>query len=152
LGTGVREVLALLRQPDPGPWRTVLGMIADFLTVRREFAPLIDLALGDWAQRFLVRDTSLLAEALLQRGQPFSGRVIFRPPTPPGRQEAASPRGRARPNRLIEISQLGRVRMPLSPGGTPAHPGVVAAAEQLVTCDQAELADLPGQLLGRTLV
>src|SRR5262249_6323504 len=25
LGTGVREVLALLKQPDPGPWSAVLG-------------------------------------------------------------------------------------------------------------------------------
>ena len=32
----------------------MVGMIADFLTVRREYAPLIDLALGDWAQRFFV--------------------------------------------------------------------------------------------------
>ena len=32
----------LCEQPEPGPWRTVLGMIADVLTVRREVAPLID--------------------------------------------------------------------------------------------------------------
>src|SRR5262249_17528417 len=30
LGAGVREVYALLEQPDPGPWRCVLGMVADF--------------------------------------------------------------------------------------------------------------------------
>src|SRR5262249_33019342 len=48
--------------------------------------------------------------------------------------------------------QLGRVRMPVSPEGTPAHPGFVAAAEQLGTCDHPELAELPGQLLGRTLI
>src|SRR5207245_3438741 len=64
LGTGVREVFALIEQPDPGPWRAVLGMVADFLSVRREYAPLIDLALGDWAQRFVVRDAAVLAEAL----------------------------------------------------------------------------------------
>src|SRR5439155_15566878 len=64
LGTGVREVLSRLHQPDPGPWRTVVGMIADFLTVKHEYAPLIDLALGEWSQRFLVRDAGLLAEAL----------------------------------------------------------------------------------------
>ena len=51
LGTGVREVLALREQTDAGPWRTLLGMIADVLNVRREYAPLIDLALGDWSQR-----------------------------------------------------------------------------------------------------
>src|SRR5205807_3206640 len=79
LGTGVREVFALLEQPDPGPWRTVMGIVADFFTVRREFAPLIDLALGERAQRFLVRDRDLLDQALRQRGQPFSGRVSFLP-------------------------------------------------------------------------
>src|SRR5262249_40850909 len=60
--------------------------------------------------------------------------------------------GPARPNRLIEVSRLGRVRMPVSPEGTPAHPGVIALAEQLVTCDHEALADLPAQLLGRTLI
>jgi chromosome segregation protein len=34
----------------------------------------------------------------------------------------------------------------------PAHPGVVALAESLVTCDGPDLADLPRQLLGRTLI
>jgi chromosome segregation protein len=57
LGTGPRELIALLEQPDPGPWRSVLGILAEFLTVRREFAPLIDLALGERAQRFLVPGT-----------------------------------------------------------------------------------------------
>jgi chromosome segregation protein len=153
LGTGVREVLALLEQPDPGAWRSVIGMIADFLTVRREYAPLIDLALGDWSQRFVVRDAALLVEALRQRPQPFSGRVSFLPLTPlASTPQPAGNRPAPRPNRLIEISELGRVRMPVSPEGTPAHPGVVASAEQLVTCDNPELADLPAQLLGRTLV
>jgi chromosome segregation protein len=156
LNTGAREVFRLLEQPDPGPWGTVVGMIADFLTVRREYAPLIDLALGDWAQRFLVRDAGALAEALAGRTQPFSGRVSFLPlrpagaaPRPPA--DGAQAEGR-RPNRLIEVSLLGRVRMPLSPEGTPAHPGVVAPAEALVSCDNPELADLPAQLLGRTLI
>jgi hypothetical protein len=111
--------LALLEQADPGPWRTIVGMIADLLTVRREYAPLIDLALGDWAQRFLVRDAGTLAEALQQRG-PFSGRVSFLPLTPPSRTETSGPRNALRANRLIELSPLGRVRMPASPEGTPA--------------------------------
>jgi chromosome segregation protein len=128
LGTGVREVLALVEQPEPGPWRTVLGMIADFLTVRREYAPLIDLALGERAQRFLVRDPVLLDEALRQRGEPFSGRVSFLPLTP--RRSGEGP----------------------PPEETPAHPGVLAPAAQLVTCENPDLADLPVQLLAHTLV
>jgi chromosome segregation protein len=53
---------------------------------------------------------------------------------------------------LIELSLLSRVRMPLSPDGMPAHPGMVALAEQLVTCEDPVLADLPAQLLGQTLI
>ena len=55
-------------------------MIADFLTVKREYAPLIDLALGDWAQRFVVRDVDELAQALgaAQRSR-SRGRVSFLP-------------------------------------------------------------------------
>jgi chromosome segregation protein len=157
LGTGVREVLALLEQPDPGPWRTVLGMIADFLTVRHEYAPLIDLTLGDRAQRLLVRDASLLAEALAGRGQPFSGRVSFLPLKQARTPAVSTPQetvtsALARSNHLVEVSELGRVRMPVSSEEVPGQPGVVAAADQLVTCDDAALSDLPAQLLGRTLV
>ncbi|MCI0465351.1 MAG: chromosome segregation protein SMC [Gemmataceae bacterium] len=149
LGTGVREVFGLLERPDPGPWRTVVGMIADLLTVRREYAHLIDLALGDWAQRFLVRDLDALAEALAQRGQPFSGRVTFLPLRPP--TNGAQGDGR-RPNRVIEVSLVGQARAPRAAEAAPAHAGVIAPAEALVSCDHPELSDLPGQLLGRTLI
>jgi chromosome segregation protein len=152
LGTGVREVLALLAKDD-GPWRrAVVGMIADFLQVNREYAPLIDLALGDWSQRFIARDGDLLAEALAGRGHAFSGRVSFLPLTERAGDRPGAPADARRRNRLIEVSLLSRVRMPLSPAGVPAHPGVIAAADQLVTCDHPELADLPAQLLGRTLI
>jgi chromosome segregation protein len=135
LGTGVREVFALLEQPDPGPWRAVLGMIADFLTVRREYAPLLDLALGERAQRFLVRDGALLEEALRQRGEPLAGRVSFLPLT-----------------RFVNGGVVGDTTQHSPLTTLSAHPGVVAPADQLVTCDNPELAELPTQLLGQTLV
>ncbi|TMQ32643.1 MAG: hypothetical protein E6K70_17440, partial [Planctomycetota bacterium] len=147
LDTGVREVFALMEQADPGPWRAVLGIIADFLTVRREYAPLIDLALGDRAQRFLVRDAGLLQQALRERPQPFSGRVSFLP-----LNLTAPENGQARTNRLLELSRRSRMRMPLSPEGVPAHTGIVALAEHLVACEHPELGDLPAQLLGQTLI
>jgi chromosome segregation protein len=182
LGTGVREVFAALERPDAGPWRTVRGMIADFLTVPREYAPLIDLALGDVAQRFLVEDAALLHQALRERGQPFSGRVSFLPvrsdripAVSPVRNDGAhvapvvhSDRVHAvlagstdesgyhesstRPNLLIETSHQGRVRLPLSAESVPSHPGVIGLAAPLVTCENSELAELPAQLLGRTLI
>ncbi len=166
LGTGVREVFALLDQADSGPWQAVMGMVADFLTVRREYAPLIDLALGDWAQRFVVRDLDSLLEALGQHGQPFSGRVSFLPLTPASRPgnngEEGHPGSQHGPhagtlmrlggaNRLVDVALLGRVSR-TRVEEAPAHPGVVAVAEQLVSCDNPDLADLPAQLLGRTLI
>ncbi len=147
LGTGVREVLELARAADPGPWGTVVGMVADLLTVRREYAPLIDVALGERAQRFVVREAGRLHEALAARGQPFSGRVSFLTLS-----QSAAEHAPAHPNRLIAASRLGQVRMPASPEGLPAHPGVVGLAESLVTCDNPDLALLPAQLLGRTLI
>src|SRR5262249_32855888 len=75
------------------------------------------------------------------------GRVSFLPLAP-----SVHGNGLARSNRLIELSHLSRVRMPLSADGIPAHPGVVAVAGQLVTCTSPELADLPELLLGHTLI
>jgi chromosome segregation protein len=157
LGAGVREVLDLVRRPDPGPWRAVRGMIADLLTVRREYAPLVDLALGDLAQRFVVEDAAALHAALEQRGQPFAGRVSFLPVRSsralPVHQGGGDDTGStARSNRLIESSSLGKVRMPISADGVPVHPGVLDLAASLVTCADPELAHLPGQLLGQTLL
>jgi chromosome segregation protein len=140
LGTGVRELIAALEEeraaaaPD-GPWRCVLGLAADLLTVRREFAPLIDLALGERAQQFLVREPQLLADALRRRAQPFSGRVSFRPVATAGAEDDG-PEGAARD----------------LPAEVAAHPGVVALASELVSCQHPGLDGLPSQLLGKTLV
>ncbi len=126
-GTGAREVFALLEQDKTGPWRTVIGILADVVNVRREYAALIDVALGERAQRFLVRDTDLLAQALKQRKQPFTGRVSFLPVAPSGKRNAEKP-------------------------DVPSLPGVVAVASQVVRCDNPQLADLPERLLGKTLI
>lgn len=143
LGTGVREVFDLLEHDPSEPWGSVVGLVADLLRVRREYAPLIDLALGETAQHFLVRDPAALQQALARRGQPFSGRVSFlplalgtRPTEPTPQTEGALRAGR---------------RMP-PPPTLLADPDVVALAERLATCDAPELVDLPTQLLGRTLV
>src|SRR5262249_10843879 len=154
---GGPEGFALLEQPNPGPWGTVLGIVADFLTVPREYAPLIDLALGPRASYFIVRDPVLLRAALEQRGQPFSGRVSFYPLPPPHDRRTDFQSVRAsRQDRLeirpTEMPSLMRGRRPMSREGRPAHPGVVALAEQLVTCDHPQLAGLPQRLLADTLI
>jgi chromosome segregation protein len=151
LGAGVREVIGLIEQPEPGPWDAVLGIIADFLTVKREYAPLIDIALGDWAQRFIVRDLDRFGQALSERKEPFSGRVSFLPLLS-RESNADGPMAALRRNRLVQLSLLSQVRQPGAMTMTPEHPGLVAPAEQLVSCDHPELGDLPAQLLGRTLI
>src|SRR5262249_20064402 len=119
-------------------------IVAELLTVRREFAPLIDLALGERAQRFLIRDVEELAEALRQRKEPLSGRVSFlhpalpRQPRPPASQSGAT--------------ALAHGRAGWGAGPAPGIPGVVALAEQVVRCDDPRFADLPARLLGRTLI
>jgi len=78
LGTGVREVMAELKSSNLG--ETVLGLVADFLTVPSDVAPLIDLALGEHAsQSFLVRDMDLLDAMLAERPASFGSRVTFLP-------------------------------------------------------------------------
>ncbi len=156
LGTGVGEVLDLLeraRQEEDSVWSDcIIGMVADFLTVRREYAPLIDLALGDWSQRFLIRDPEGLAQAIIQRGQPFSSRVSFLPLKPFSLGNSSSSSNSERSNRMIEVSLLGHLRIPLSGENLWSLGGVIARAEQLVSTDHPELQDLPRQLLGRTLI
>lgn len=182
LGAGVREVFALLDRSghsnggqSGSGWGSVLGMIADFLTVRREYAALIDLALGDWAQRFIVRDVDQLVQALGERSEPFAGRVSFVPlerrlpdndESPAngdsGNGDSHSDRKSHQPphsgtilrlgssDQPVEVAVLQRISPPVSDVFT--HPGIVARAEQLVACDHPLLADLPGQLLGGTLI
>jgi chromosome segregation protein len=128
LAAGVREVLTLLQEPA-SPWRQALvGMIADCLQVPREHAPLMDLALGERAQRFLVRDWELLYTLLAQRTQPFSSRVGF-----------------------IPLPSQG-YSVPAPEATLAAHPGIVARADQFVRCEVPELAHLPAYLLGQTWI
>jgi chromosome segregation protein len=142
LGTGPREVFALLEAEGSGAWRTVVGILAEFLTVRREFAPLLDLALGERSQRFLVRDLDELVAALRQRGQGFAGRVSFLPVGVPSSALASSREGG--PVALTRSAPLA--------AGAPNHPGVVALAERVVRCDDPRFADLPARLLGKTVI
>jgi chromosome segregation protein len=139
LNSGAREVIALLEQSGSEPWGTVVGIVAEFLTVRREYAPLIDLVLGERAQRFLVRDPGQLALALRQRTEPFSGRVSFLQMT--GTPDESPDRRRMKSAALAQ-----------NPDGAPLPPGVVALAEQVVRCDHPGLEDLPRRLLAMALI
>ena len=56
------------------------------------------------------------------------------------------------PRRLLAAVHPARLHLPPLPEGVPTQPGVLALAETLVSCDSPGLADLPAQLLGRTLI
>lgn len=77
LGAGVREVLEKLSAPQ-STLSDIAGLVADLLTVPRDLAPLVELALGDAAQRFVVRDPSAI-DALAVAIGPISGRAGFIP-------------------------------------------------------------------------
>ena len=56
----------------------MVGLVADLLTVPRDIAPLVELALGDAAQRFVVRD-ALQVDAVAAAVGDVAGRVGFVP-------------------------------------------------------------------------
>jgi chromosome segregation protein len=129
LGAGVREVFALLETAGSERWGSVLGMVADFLTVPRRHAALIDLALGDAAQRFLVRDLALLDDGLRGLAKPFSSRVSFAPlasAITPAHAAAFADLQTSFPDAWLLASVVG--------------------------CENAELTGLPERLLGNVIV
>jgi chromosome segregation protein len=73
LGAGVREVLEKLDAPQ-STLSDIVGLVADLLTVPRDLAPLVELALGDAAQRFVVRDPTAI-DAIAAAIGSISGRV-----------------------------------------------------------------------------
>ncbi|MBM3982787.1 MAG: chromosome segregation protein SMC [Planctomycetes bacterium] len=78
LGAGVRQVLATLSEDAAGPESPVLGLVADLLTVPRDVSAFVELALGDAAQRFVVRDAAAV-DALAAAAGNLAGRVGFIP-------------------------------------------------------------------------
>jgi chromosome segregation protein len=92
LGAGVRQVLARLgadRHSDSGG--PIVGLVADLLTVSRDSAALVELALGETAQRFVVRSADAIDAFTAALGE-LPGRVGFVPilPEPASRLESQS--------------------------------------------------------------
>src|SRR5262249_22063611 len=77
----------------------------------------------------------------------LSGRVSFLPLEPTlGHRQAGDI------DRFFESLEPGCWPTPSSSNGTPTHPGIVARADQLVSCDRPDLSGLPLRLLGTTLI
>jgi len=77
LGAGVREVLAQMQLDAEGPFRRVQGLVANLLQVGVELAPLVELALGEHAQYFVVDADDDWLATLAAYSPRFSGRVGF---------------------------------------------------------------------------
>ena len=134
LGAGVRQVLGQMAQAPEGPFRHVRGLVADLFQVGVDMAPLVELALGEQSQYFVV-DAAANADdadddwfaALAAESPKFSGRVGFLPLAAPEGYAEAEP---------IDLSGREGVR------GRADHFVQVAAG----------LEPLAARLLGRTWI
>jgi chromosome segregation protein len=140
IGSGVREVLGRLhREPALAG---VIGLVADLLTVPHDIAPFIELALGETAQRFIVRDEAAVDAVAAALGD-LAGRVGFVPaeePNPP----APFPLREGG-----EEDQPPSFSPPLLGEGFLTGEGLLAAQVQ---CEHPEVRSLPEQLLGNVIL
>ncbi len=124
LTAGVKEVLLNARESTSGPFRDVHGLVADLIRAPIEYAPLIDIALGECGQHVVVGPDDELMSLLSEQPYPFTGRVAF--------------------VRLNEIGASATTAVDLS-----TEPGVIGRAAQLVEA-AGDYQPLVERLLGTT--
>lgn len=128
LAPGVRSILNLKKESGNRLWNGIIGLVADSLRVRREYSHLIEIALGDHAQRFLAENRKEILTALTKEKQIPPGRVGFLFPEKSAANE--------------DETALSIVK----------HPGLVAKASHLAICEHKKFIGLPDRLLGKTLI
>lgn len=121
---GVRELLARWHQGEAVLKDKLAGVVADLISVSHEDAPLIDLALGETAQRFVLWNADDLQEVLDALGE-LPGRVGLLP--------------------LVSAR-------PTSPPASLLAGSDCIFAFQVVRCDDPKLASLPERVLGSTII
>jgi chromosome segregation protein len=127
-GAGVQAVAERYSGRSDSP---VIGLVADLLTVPREVAPLIDVALGDLARSFVVRDEDAIRQ-VVRESHPLTGRVGLVPLNhPPSRRggEGPPPLGTIAATAFVTSEVTGLVERLLgdtaiADSATPARPGV----------------------------
>ncbi len=77
LGAGVKQILASVHQDTSGPYRQVRGLVADLIHVKVETAPLVEVALGEFAQYLVIAPGSAIFETLERDSRSYRGRVGF---------------------------------------------------------------------------
>jgi len=125
LSAGVKEVLAQASQPGDGPYREVVGLVADLLHVSVEIAPLVEVALGPVAQYVVTEPSDRLLDHLKRESHGLAGRVGF-----------------------VWLSDR-REAPPPSDADLEGRPGVLGRADRFVQ-SEPRFAPLAKRLLGRT--
>ncbi|MBI83778.1 MAG: chromosome segregation protein SMC [Planctomycetaceae bacterium] len=123
LDAGVKHVLSTAQDSVSGPYSDVVGLVADLLQVNVEYAPLVEVGLGDIAHYVVLSGESLLDE--IRSGMHLPGRVGF--------ILAEGP---------LLAPSLKRIQL----GG---QPGVLGRADQFVGPDRP-LSGIVNHLLGNT--
>ena len=139
LGTGVRFILQKIKAEQsqaskpPSTFNSILGLVADLLTVPHEVAGFVELALGETAQRFVVRSPGD-RDALVSAIGDVPGRVGFVPYREPVTVESST-------------------RSWSSHWHSTSRPSLSRFEHQLLSTQvKCVLAGLPHQLLGNVLL
>ena len=127
IGAGARDVLMRARRESWGPFREVLGMVADLVQVRVEMAPMIDVALGPLTQYIVVSGSQLIDDVIGQAYLP-AGRVG-----------------------IISL-QAAPARGEPDPEGLAADPQVIGRADRFVAADDRYVDLVRGLLRSTWLV
>ncbi len=125
LNSGVREVLQAAQREPEGPYGEVRGVVADLFHVDVDSAPLVDVALGEYAQYVVISSAGRLFDWLNEQPLGVTGRVGFL--------------------RLDSVSRRNDAAV-----GTDLseEPGVMGRADRFVE-SSAEFGPLVERLLGR---
>lgn len=126
LSAGVKQLLAEAHAAPQGPFRHVVGLVADLLRVNVEAATLIEVALGESAQHVVLEKSDDALDHLQRPGCRFAGRVGF-----------------------IGLDRLASSDAP--PADLDGKPGVLGRADRFVETEP-RYAALAARLLGRTWI
>ncbi|NLE36721.1 MAG: chromosome segregation protein SMC [Pirellulaceae bacterium] len=77
VGAGVKQVLGEAHAASDGPFRQVLGLVADLLHVSVEAAPVIEVALGEKAEQIVLAEAGEIGRYLQDHSHRLAGRVGF---------------------------------------------------------------------------
>jgi chromosome segregation protein len=125
LNSGVREVLLAAERDPAGPYGDVRGVVADLFHVDVDSAPLVDVALGEFAQFVVVSSAGRLVDWLNEKPLGVTGRVGF-----------------------LRLDSLARRGETATSADLGQEPGVMGRADRFVET-AAEFAPLVERLLGR---